>query len=335
MMDIRHLRYFVAVAEGLSFAKAARDLHMSQPPLSKRIADMEKELGVRLFDRSSKHVSLTAAGQALLPQARAAVEAFDSAMRVARATSPSKSRRLRISLPPDTSRSVLLDVVNQLRREDVEVHMTEATTAEQQQLLGAGEVDVAVLRHPFDARGLRISLSLGQTLGVVMHTDHPLAKREKLELPDLRPYPLVMFHRHLAPGVYDDILELCRAGGYDPPTVLHGVRTTAALLTSEQALTFTTERLLKRRGHAGSGELTWKPLGGSPLHWWTSAVCRSDSWDRLSRLAVSTILTSLQQHDGWVPMQRPDSKRPSTKRPGKSAGAGVAARGHLLTARGH
>lgn len=322
-MDIRHLRYFVAVAEALSFAKAARDLHMSQPPLSKRIADMEKELGVRLFDRSSKHVSLTTAGQGLLAQARAAVQAFDCAMRVARSASPNKSRRLRISLPPETSRNVILDVVDHLRRENVQVNMVEATTAEQQRLLAAGEIDVAVLRHPFGARGLRVSACLGQKFGVLMHADHPLAKREKLQLADLRLYPLVMFNRDLAPGLYDELLELCRAGGYVPPRLLHGVRATAALLTTEQAVTFTTERHLKRRGQGGSGELTWKPLVGSPLHCWTSAVCRSQNWDRLTRLAVNAILDSLQEHESWVPMPRPGVKRPSARRAGRSTGTGA------------
>lgn len=101
-MEIRHLRYYLAVAEELNFVKAARDLHMSQPPLSRRIADMEKELGVRLFDRLSKRVTLTTAGQNLLPRARAVVESFDAA------NSPSRSRRLRIVLPLETSQTMLL-----------------------------------------------------------------------------------------------------------------------------------------------------------------------------------------------------------------------------------
>lgn len=78
-MDVRHFRYFVAVAEALSFAGAARELKMSQPPLSKRIADLEGELGLKLFDRTSKKVDLTSGGEAFLPQARAAVRAFDAA----------------------------------------------------------------------------------------------------------------------------------------------------------------------------------------------------------------------------------------------------------------
>jgi DNA-binding transcriptional LysR family regulator len=314
-MDIRHFRYFVAVAESLSFVKAARNLHMSQPPLSKRIADLEEEFGVRLFDRSSNKIALTAAGEGLLPQARAAVQAFDAAMRVARAVAPSQSRRLRIALPPETSRNVLLDVINQLHRESVEVEMIEASTSEQRHLLESGEVDVGVLRHPFDYRGLRVSPPLAQPMGVLMHVGHPLATAQRLRLSDLQPYPLVHFQRHTSPGLYDEMLDLCRKGGYVPPEILHGVRMTAVLLVTHQAVAFATERLLKRRGHTGSGELTWKPLEGTPIHWWTSAVCRTEDWDRLTRMAVNIITDALQQNEHWMPLPRPATKRlPSARR---------------------
>jgi DNA-binding transcriptional LysR family regulator len=303
-MEIRHFRYFVAVADTLSFVKAARNLHMSQPPLSKRISDLEEELGVRLFDRSSNKVALTPAGEGLLPQARAAVQAFDAAMRVARAVSPSQSRRLRISMPPETSRSVLLHVVSQLHRENIEVNMIEASTSEQLRLLDSGEVDVGVLRHPFETRGLRVSPPLAQPLGVLMQSGHPLAGKAVLRLSDLQPYPLVHFQRHASPGLYDEILNLCRMGGYMPAKLLHGVRMTTVLLVTNQAVAFTTERLLKRRGQAGSGELTWKPLEGTPIHWWTSAVCRTEDWDRLTRMAMNVITDALQQDENWIPMPR-------------------------------
>lgn len=305
-MDIRHFRYFVAVAEALSFAKAARDLNMSQPPLSKRIADLETELGVRLFDRSSKKVDLTKAGETFLPQAQAAVRAFDAALRGARLLSPSHSRRLRIALPIETSRSVLSTVVCRLQQEQVEVQLVEATTAEQHRLLGSGEVDIGVLRYPFDKRGFRVSAPLGQPLGVVMSAEHPLAKVDRLSLHDLRPYALVQFQRHLAPGLYDELLDLCRAGGYVPPRVLHSSSMVKAFLRTELAVALATERLVKRRVGA---EFVWKPLEGSPIHWWTSVVCRQDECVGLTRVAVDVIFASLQKYENWVPMPRPASVR--------------------------
>jgi len=304
-MDIRHFRYFVAVAETLSFVKAARDLHMSQPPLSKRIAELEEELGVRLFHRTSREVWLTEAGESLLPQARNTVRAFDATMRVARSLSPSESRRLRIALPPETSRDLLLDVVRRLQEREIEVHVAEASTAEQQRLLDAGEIDIGVLRHPFDSRGLWVSAPLGQPLGVVLDAAHPLAAVPKLSLPDLSPYPLVHFQKHLAPDLYDEMLELCRVGGYVPPKILHGVRTTVALLKTESAVTFAPERLIKRRGQSGTKELVWRILEGSPMNWWTSVVCKSSAFVGFTRYATDVISASMQQHENWKPMPRP------------------------------
>jgi DNA-binding transcriptional LysR family regulator len=326
-MDIRHFRYFVAVAEALSFAKAARELHMSQPPLSKRIADLEEELGLRLFDRTSKKVDLTAAGEAFLPKARDAVRSFDAALRKARSLSPSQSRHLRIALPPETSRSVLSGVVTRLQRDRVEVHVVEASTAEQQRLIAAGEVDVGVLRHPFEKRGLRVSPPLGQALGVVIDAEHPLAKIDKLRLSDLSPYALVHFQRHFSPGLYDELLDLCRAGGYVPSRILHGVRMTAALLRTESAVTLATERLLRRRGEAGSKEFTWRSLEGAPIHWWTSVVCRSDEYVGLTRVAADLVFVSLQQYESWVPMPRPVTRsRPVGELTGHRANGSRSAR---------
>jgi DNA-binding transcriptional LysR family regulator len=209
----------------------------------------------------------------------------------------------------------------------VEVHVVEASTAEQQRLIAAGEVDVGVLRYPFEKRGLRVSRPLGQALGVVIDAKHPLAKMNKLRLSDLTPYALVHFQRHFSPGFYDELLDLCRAGGYVPPRILHGVRMTAALLRTESAVTLATERLLRRRGEAGSKEFIWRPLEGSPIHWWTSVVCRSDEYVGLTRVAADVVFASLQQYENWVPMPRPFTRsRPVAELTGQRANASRSAR---------
>lgn len=308
-MEIRHLRYFVAVAESLNFSVAAQRLHMSQPPLSKRIADLEEEIGARLFDRSSRQVALTSAGRSLLPQAKSAVDAFDATVRVARAVSPTRSRQLTIALPIETSREVLLDIVNQLQRVNAEISISEATTAEQHRLLLTGELDIGVLRYPFDLRGLRASASLQQTLGVLLHIKHPLADHAEILLSDLSSYPLVMFPRTVAPGLYDEMLSTCNRDGYVPKRVLHGVRMTATLLISEGAVAFTTSALSKTLSVGGLRDLTWKPLVGEPLHWWTAAVCRSSDRDPIICMAVNVVLQALQAHDQWIPKPRPKPSR--------------------------
>ncbi|MFK4719169.1 DNA-binding transcriptional LysR family regulator [Bradyrhizobium niftali] len=306
-MDIRHFRYFVAVAEALSFAKAARSLNMSQPPLSKRIADLEAELGVKLFDRTSKKTSLTRAGENFLPRARHAVQAFDAALREVRALSPSQSRRLRIAFPPETSRSTVLGIVSRLQQEQAEVQVAEASTSEQQRLLAAGEIDIGVLRHPFEQRGLRVSAPLALPLGVVVAAGHPLATQDKLHLADLKPFTFVLFPREMNPGLFDEVLDLCRAGGYVPSRVVQSTRMAKAILRTESAVALASERLAKRRGE--TEEFVWKPLEGTPIRWWTSVVCRSDEFAGLKRMAVEVISASLQQHENWVPMPRPAKGR--------------------------
>lgn len=278
---------------------------MSQPPLSKRIADLEAELGVKLFDRTSKKVSLTRAGQEFLPQAHHTVQAFDAALRTIRSLSPNQSRRLRIAFPPETSKSLLLSVVSRMQQEQVEVQVIEASTSEQPRLFAAGEIDVGVLRHPFDERGLMVSAPLAVPLGVVVAAGHPLATQAKLHLADLQPYALAHFPRDMNPGLYDELLTLCRVGGYVPSRVLHSMRMMGAILRTESAVTLSPERLATRRRETGAREFIWKPLEGSPIHWWTSVVCRSDEYVGLRRLAVDIVFDSLQQHECWAPMARP------------------------------
>ncbi|MGY3473552.1 LysR substrate-binding domain-containing protein [Bradyrhizobium ottawaense] len=308
-MDIKQFRYFVAVAEALSFARAARSLNMSQPPLSRRIADLEADLGLRLFDRTSKKVDLTPAGEALLPYAREAIRVFDAALRAARSLSPSRSRQLNIAFPPETSRSVLLSVIGRLQREQVEINFVEAYAAEQQRLLAAGEVDIGVLRHPFDKRGLRASPPLQQSLGVIIDAKHPLAKLDKLSLKDLSPYPLVQFPRTHGPELYDEMLDRCRAAGYVPPRILQSGRMTATFLKTQSAVILAAAPFLKRRGETGTKELTWRPLEGSPINLYTSVVCRSDEYVALTRMAVDVIFECLQHDEAWAPVPPPVRSR--------------------------
>jgi len=317
-MEIRHLRYFVALAEALHFGRAARVLHISQPPLSRRIADLEEELGVRLFDRSRRQVELTHAGRTLLPRAKEAIDAFEAASRAVRASPPTRTRRLRLAVTPDTSRDVLLDTVDRLRARGVTVDVSEATTAEQHALLLGGELDVGVLRLPFEAAGLRISRVLQQTLGVLVDTQHPLAARDRIRLAELSPFPLVMFPRGMAPGLYDALLRTCRQHGCLPQRILHGVRMTAALLTAERAVAFATPTLLANPAFSGYRELSWRPIEDEPLNWRTVAVCPVHDRDPATREAMGLVLDLLQLHDRWVPVPR---NRNSPRSPQSHAGS--------------
>lgn len=299
-MDMRQFRYFVAVAETLHFGEAARRLNMTQPPLSKRIAELEEALGVRLFERNSRRVVLTSAGSSLLPQARACIESFDQAISSVRAIAPSRSHRIRVGFALDTSRQVLGRVSADLKAMGAEGQIREATTAEQHRLLLGGELDVGVLRHPYSPKGLWSSYALCQTLGAVMGRNHPLARRRSIELADLQQSTLLTFPREIAPGLYDELLAACRAGGYRPKRIEHAMRMTAGLLLSDVAVTLRPAVALKP-GRIGTkaSDLVWKPLAGEPLRWWTSVVRRETATDPLTKKAVQIILRALEKHDQW------------------------------------
>jgi DNA-binding transcriptional LysR family regulator len=299
-MDIRQFRYFVAVAETLHFGEAARRLNMTQPPLSKRIAELEEGLGARLFDRTSRKVVLTTAGRTLLPQAEACIAVFDKAVGSFRASAPSRSRRIRVGFPLDTSRKVIGLFTSEARSMRADAKIVEAATAEQHRLLLAGELDVGILRHPYSTKGLWSSYSLCQTLGVVMARDHPLATAKEIELADLRSSTLVTFPRPIAPGLYDELLATCRAGGYRPKRLEHAMRMTAGLLLAEAAVTLRPAVALRTSRDAGKlPDLIWKPLAGEPLKWWTSVVRRKGDADSLTTKAVQVILRALEKHDQW------------------------------------
>jgi len=297
-MDIRHLRYFLAVADALNFGVAARLLHMSQPPLSKRIAEFEQQIGAPLFVRSTRRVELSAAGRELLPHARLAVQAFDAAMQTARAFGQS-SRRLRIAFPPDTSHAVLSLTLSGMLKDGVAVDSTEATTAEQIALLAAAEIDVAVLRHPFDAHTLTCGARLRQTLGVLLPVAHPLEHEPVIHLAQLQPWPLIIFPRAVAPELHDHLLWLCRQGGYCPQRIIHGLRMTAGMLMAESAVAFFTQDGVGRL-FDNLADLRWKPIAGEPLYWSTSVVARKDNTHAGVPAAIALITTLLKEYDHWL-----------------------------------
>jgi DNA-binding transcriptional LysR family regulator len=259
---------------------------MTQPPLSKRIAELEEGLGVRLFD--------------LLPQALACIKGFDMAISSVRAVAPSRTRRISVGFALDTSRQVLRRFTTDLKAMRAEVQIREATTADQHRLLLGGELDVGVLRHPYNTKGLWSSYTLCQTLGVVMGRDHPLARRRQIELADLQPSTLLTFPREIAPGLYDELLAACRTGGYRPTRIEHAMRMTAGLLLSDAAVTFRPAVALNPgRVGAKASDLVWKPLAGDPLRWWTSVARRETATDPLTKKTVQIILRALEKHDQW------------------------------------
>lgn len=278
---------------------------MSQPPLSKRISDLENALGIRLFDRTNRHVSLTAEGLALLPKAQAAIAAFEEALACVRSSRP-HSRQVRIGFPPDIPRDVLVAASEQLNELNIEAKLIEATTAEQHERLLTGQLEVGVLFQPHATRGLSSTPPLSQPLGALLSATDPLASRNEIELSDLAGYKLVIFPRAMAPGACDEILTICRARGFLPIDVEHAVRggwlISGLFAETRKTVMFAPEQAAAPGGAFGAHpELSWLPIKGAPLTWRISAVWRSGSQDPFTRSTARVVIGALLGSGDWLP----------------------------------
>jgi DNA-binding transcriptional LysR family regulator len=222
-IELRHLRYFIVVADELSFTAAASRLHMSQPPLSQQIRDLEDQVGTPLFHRTSRRVGLTAAGESFLVHARAILSQLDGARREAQAIGAGKVGRLLIGSTGSILRGGLADLLAAHRHEYPEVVSTliEQAPALQLQALQERKADVSFIRVPPGIDGLVAELAWKEDVVLAMSRIHRLAQRKRLALKDLRDEEFVA----LMPESSDfarSLQESCIAAGF-LPRVAHEV----------------------------------------------------------------------------------------------------------------
>ncbi|WP_246666794.1 LysR substrate-binding domain-containing protein [Bradyrhizobium guangdongense] len=222
-IELRHLRYFTVVAAELSFTAAARRLHISQPPLSQQIRDLEHQVGAALFQRTSRRVRLTAAGDSFLVHARAILAQVDSARREAQAIGAGKTGRLLIGTTGSILRSGLADLLAAHRHEYPEVTsvLIEQAPALQIRALQERSADISFIRLPPAVDGLVATLAWKEDVVLAMSRIHRLANRKRLALRDLRDEEFVA----LVPESSDfarSIQESCVSAGF-LPRVAHEV----------------------------------------------------------------------------------------------------------------
>ncbi|WP_454811765.1 LysR substrate-binding domain-containing protein [Paenarthrobacter nitroguajacolicus] len=270
-MDLHHLKYFVVLSEELHFGRAAQRLHMAQPPLSQRIRDLEKELGVLLFHRRRTGVELSEAGALLLEHARGVLDHVAMAQESMRRIRPGASGILQVAVPPDTNPAALSTMVSSFgaAAPDVLLNLHELTTVEQVERLRDGELDVAVVRHPLSSVGFESGPLFSRALGVVLNAAHPLASLSSVPLGDLAGNPLIIFPRHMAPTLYDSFLHTCRDAGYLPAAIVHARNQhfTHGLIMAGRGVHFN-----EKPWTPLPAGIVWRPLVGDPLAWRTSAL---------------------------------------------------------------
>ncbi|MDI4232631.1 LysR substrate-binding domain-containing protein [Bradyrhizobium sp. Arg237L] len=218
MIDIRQMRYFVALAETLHFGRAAERLHISQPPLSRQIAALEKELGVRLFERHSRRATLTHAGRRFLEDARAVLISFDQACRNARLAERGELGELSIGFMMHAAYTVLPGLARRYmaNHPGVRVELREVVPATLVDAVLAGQFDAAIMFNPGPIRGLETQTIYRERLCLAVHVSHPLADHEVVRAKQLNGEPLIAVPTDVAPKLREAIVAYCRSGGFEP-----------------------------------------------------------------------------------------------------------------------
>jgi len=234
-MELRHLRYFVAVADELHFGHAAARLRTSQPSLSQQIRNLEKELRVDLFVRSKHRVELTKAGDRFLKEARSILASADRAAELARQAEQSDNIRLVIGISPETSWQFLRPVLQEFAEHlpSVDVTFRVLATGAQPQALRDGKIDVGFVSLPVSGEGIEWERIERAPLQVALSEGHLLAGRRRIALEELANERFTLWPRDFAPGLRDEIEEIFTRAGFGPPLELEGglpsVRTTLGM----------------------------------------------------------------------------------------------------------
>lgn len=217
-MELRHLRYFLAVAEELHFGRAAARLRIAQPPLSQQIRQLEEEIGVRLFDRTKRRVELTAAGVAFLEEVRRVFGQTERAVRTAQRASRGEVGRLAIGFMPAADLDLLPRVLRRwhARFPNVETELHGLLAGAQIDALQERRIQVAFVRPPVDETGLAVEPVQRDAVVVALPQYHALARRVRVPLAALTGEPLVLFPRRVAPGFHDLVFAACRGAGFAP-----------------------------------------------------------------------------------------------------------------------
>ena len=211
-MELRQLKYFVAVAEELNFRRAAEKLYMQQPPLSRQIRSLETELGVELFHRNKRTVVLTEAGKAFLDEARLTLAQAQRAINAVKTKSS-----LNIGFSICAFDRVIPELIHRFRQQypETEISMTEMSKEKQIAALLNNQIDLGFCYAPISQPKLETATILSEPLAVVLPLNHPLSEREQIEWQSLKDESFILCPQDIKPDVRQQIEQLCTDAGFE------------------------------------------------------------------------------------------------------------------------
>ncbi|MBV8278204.1 MAG: LysR family transcriptional regulator [Verrucomicrobia bacterium] len=219
-MELRHLRYFAAVAEHLNYSEASRRLHVAQPAISQTILDLEEEIGAKLFLRSNRNVQLTAAGTVLLEEVQSILKRADDAKRAAQRAARGEVGVLRMGFIAPATALIMPPLVQAYRDRfpDVELQLQHMNPDAQIAAFDEGMLDLGFSRPllPEQRPYFGEEMIYRDYLVAALPPKHVLAKERKIQLQKLATEPFVLFHRVGAPGLFDEAVGICLQAGFSP-----------------------------------------------------------------------------------------------------------------------
>nr|WTB34445.1 LysR family transcriptional regulator [Streptomyces sp. NBC_00830] len=277
-MELRHLSAFIAVAEELHFGRAAKRLQMAQPPLSQQIRQLEKELGVQLFERNTRSVRLTSAGESFLQPVRTVLDDLDTAVRAARAAGRGEYGRVTIGFAGASSHETLPLLTRAVRAAHpaLELVMKGQTYADVA-LAGVadGSLDLGFVRLPVTRPGVQYRVIDEEELVCALPSDHPLARLERVPIEVLAQEHFVSFPANTGSTVRDATVGACEAAGFNPRVVQEAPDsyTILALVAAGVGVTLTVTSCQ----HIQQNGLVYRPLAGPPIRLQAALAWRTDN----------------------------------------------------------
>jgi len=218
-MDVQHLKYFVAVAEEGNFTRAAEKLYVSQPTISKMVKGLEEELGVTLFDRSTKQIKLTDAGEIVLNQSRTILKSLQSLTSELDDLMELKKGEIHIGLPPMVGSRFFPKVIQEFHRlyPKISIQIVENGALKIEQDVQNGLLDLGVVVMPVDEELFHTFSFVNEELRLLIHASHPLSKEKSVTLSQLQNEPFILFRKDFA--LHDRIINECIKAGFQPDII--------------------------------------------------------------------------------------------------------------------